>query len=280
MAVFVFLQALSMKQTMIRIATLTLLVAIACETAASAQSNAPAAAPCAPMASLAGSARPDPGMVLVQQICQDGMRVDTAAVAVGLGSAVAAPVAIKSGQSFATPATFTTPAGITLDTLSANGNQQRVSAGTNLLSIVNATGEFYSITSGHLSATVATQPIFYYVQSLKAVSAAPGTAFELDAKPAAVTFGVTAGALRTSRLVSVHLTAENKTIEGIRETDTIAPGGVSSVAYPVPFPLFKTFANAAAAAAFFTSQLHDAQAGGNEPQIENALENLDLVQGA
>jgi hypothetical protein len=80
-------------------------------------------------------------------------------------------------------------------------------------------------------------------------------------------------------LVSVHLTAEGKTIDGIRETDTIAPGGLATVAYPVPFPLFKTFANAADAEAFFTSQLHDAQAGGDEPQIENALQNIDLLQG-
>jgi hypothetical protein len=79
--------------------------------------------------------------------------------------------------------------------------------------------------------------------------------------------------------VSVHLATENKTIAGIRETDTIAPGELATVAYPVPFPVFKTFANAAEAEAFFTNQLHDAQSGGNEPQIENALENLDLVQG-
>jgi len=262
---------------MIRITTLTILVALACDTAASAQSNAPAAAPCAPMASLA-AARPDPGTVLVEQICQDGQRVDAATVAVGIGSATAVPTAIKSGQAFATPTTFATPPGITLDTLSANGNQQRISPSTSLLSIVNKGGEFYGITSGHLAASVTTQPIFYYVQSLKAVSASPGTAFEVDAKPAAVTFGVTAGALRTSRLVSVHLTAENKTIDGIRETDTIAPGNLATIAYPVPFPVFKTFANAAEAEAFFTSELHDAQAGGNEPQIENALENLDLVQ--
>lgn len=262
---------------MIRITALTLLVALACETTASAQSNASTA--CAPMGSLAGSAAPEPGMVLVQQICQDGQRVDTATVAVGIGSAAAVPTAIKSGQSFATPASFTTPPGITLDTLSANGNEQRISPSTSVLSIVNKTGEFYGVTTGHLAATVTTQPIFYYVQSLKAVSASPGTTFELDAKPSAVTFGVTAGALRTSRLVSVHLAAENKTIDGIRETDTIAPGELATVAYPVPFPVFKTFANAAQAEAFFTSQLHDAQSGGNEPQIENALENLDLVQG-
>jgi hypothetical protein len=259
--------------------TLTLLVALTSQTAAFAQSGASAATPCAPMGSLASATRPDAGMVLVQQICQDGQRVDSATVAVGIGSAAAVATAIKSGQSFATPATFTTPPGITLDTLSANGNQQRISPSTSLLSIVNASGEFYGITSGHLAASVTSQPIFYYVQSLKAVSAAPGTAFEIDAKPAAVTFGVTAGALRTSRLVSVHLTAEGKTIDGIRETDTIAPGGLATVAYPVPFPLFKTFANAADAEAFFTSQLHDAQAGGDEPQIENALQNIDLLQG-
>jgi len=260
---------------MIRITTLTILVALACETTAFAQ-NAPAA-PCAPPGSLT-AARPDPGMVLVQQICQDGQHVDAATVAVGIGSATAVPTAIKSGQAFATPATFTTPPGITLDTLSANGNQQRISPSTSLLSIVNKGGEFYGITSGHLAASVTTPPIFYYVQSLKAVSASPGTAFEIDAKPEAVTFGVTAGALRASRLVSVRLTAENKTIEGIRETDTIAPGNLATVAYPVPFPVFKTFANATEAEAFFTSELHEAQAGGNEPQIENALENLDLVQ--
>jgi hypothetical protein len=264
---------------MIRITALTLFVALACESTAFAQSGAPATAACAPMPSPAGTALPDAGTVLVRQICQDGRRVDAATVGIGIGSAAAVPTAIKSGQSFATPATFATPPGITLDTISANGSEQRISPSTSLLAIVNKTGEFYGVTSGHLAATVTTQPIFYYVQSLKAVSATPGTTFELDAKPKAVTFGVTAGALRTSRLVSVHLAAENKTIEGIRETDTIAPGELATVAYPVPFPVFKTFANAAEAEAFFTSQLHDAQSGGNEPQIENALENLDLVQG-
>jgi hypothetical protein len=121
---------------------------------------------------------------------------------------------------------------------------------------------------------------FYNIQSLKVIAASRGTVFEVDAKPdASVTFSITEGKISLARLVSIRLTAENRTVDGIRVTDTITPSGVASITYPVPFPIFKVFANAAEAENYFEQQLHAAQSNGDELQIEDALENIERVEG-
>jgi hypothetical protein len=223
---------------------------------------------------------PTSGALVIQQICVSGQRVASATIGVGVGDAQPKGTAVTTGQAFTSPATFSTPAGITLDVITSNGNQQRLAAGTTIVQNVGKFGEFFSMAVGHATAFVRHALSFYNFQSLKVVGAARGTVFDVDAKPnVSVTFSISEGKLTLSRLVTIRLIAEKQTIEGIRQTDTITPGGSSSITYTVPFGIFKDFTNAAEARQYFQSQLDAAQAAGDEMQIENSLLNIERVGG-
>jgi hypothetical protein len=245
-----------------------------------AQSAPTASGPCVATDALGATPLPAGGKVKIEQICSNGQRIGSAKIGVALGNAPPVATAIVTGSSFDTPATFTTDAGITIDVISSNGNQQRVSPSTSVFQSVGKLGELFSVATGNVRAFVSNRLSFYNVQSLKVIAASRGTIFDVDAKPdASVTFSITEGKLSLARLVSIRLTAENRTVDGIRVTDTITPSAVASITYPVPFPIFKVFANAAEAESYFEQQLHQAQSNGDSLQIENALENIEQVEG-
>jgi hypothetical protein len=245
-----------------------------------AQTAPASSGPCVATDALGATPLPAGGKVKIEQICSNGQRIGSAKIGVALGNAPAAATAIVTGSTFDTPATFTTDAGITIDVISSNGNQQRVSPSTSVFQSVGKLGELFSVATGNVRAFVSNRLSFYNVQSLKVIAASRGTIFDVDAKPdASVTFSITEGKLSLARLVSIRLTAENRTVDGIRVTDTITPSAVATITYPVPFPIFKVFANAAEAESFFEQQLHQAQSNGDSLQIENALENIEQVEG-
>jgi hypothetical protein len=245
-----------------------------------AQSAPAASGPCVATDALGATPLPAGGKVKIEQICSNGQRIGSAKIGVALGNASAVATAIVTGSTFDTPATFTTDAGITIDVISSNGNQQRVNPSTSVFQSVGKLGELFSVATGNVRAFVSNRLSFYNVQSLKVIAASRGTIFDVDAKPdASVTFSITEGKLSLARLVSIRLTAENRTVDGIRVTDTITPSAVASITYPVPFPIFKVFANAAEAEQYFEQQLHQAQSNGDSLQIEDALENIEQVEG-
>jgi uncharacterized membrane protein YgcG len=245
-----------------------------------AQSAPTGSGPCVATDALGATPLPAGGRVKIEQICSNGQRIASATIGVALGNAPSAATKIVTGASFDTPATFTTDAGITIDVISSNGNQQRVSPSTSVFQSVGKLGELFSVATGNVRAFVSNRLSFYNIQSLKVIAASRGTVFDVDAKPdASVTFSITEGKISLARLVSIRLTAENRTVDGIRVTDTITPSAVASITYPVPFPIFKVFANAAEAEAYFEQQLHQAQSNGDELQIEDALENIERVEG-
>jgi hypothetical protein len=245
-----------------------------------AQSAPAASGPCVATDALGATPLPAGGRVKIEQICSNGQRIGSAKIGVAIGNAPPVATAIVTGSSFDTPATFTTDAGITIDVISSNGNQQRVSPSTSVFQSVGKLGELFSVATGNVRAFVSNRLSFYNVQSLKVIAASRGTIFDVDAKPdASVTFSITEGKLSLARLVSIRLTAENRTVDGIRVTDTITPSAVASITYPVPFPIFKVFANAAEAEQYFEQQLHQAQSNGDSLQIEDALENIERVEG-
>jgi hypothetical protein len=245
-----------------------------------AQSAPAGSGPCVATDALGATPLPAGGKVKIEQICSNGQRIGSAKIGVALGNASAVATAIVTGSTFDTPATFTTDAGITIDVISSNGNQQRVNPSTSVFQSVGKLGELFSVATGNVRAFVSNRLSFYNVQSLKVIAASRGTIFDVDAKPdASVTFSITEGKLSLARLVSIRLTAENRTVDGIRVTDTITPSAVASITYPVPFPIFKVFANAAEAEQYFEQQLHQAQSNGDSLQIEDALENIEQVEG-
>lgn len=249
-------------------------------TGALAQSAPASSGPCVATDALGATPLPAGGMVKIEQICSNGQRIGSATIGVAIGNAPSAATKIVTGSSFDTPATFTTDAGITIDVISSNGNQQRVSPSTSVFQSIGKLGELFSVATGNVRAFVSNRLSFYNIQSLKVIAASRGTVFDVDAKPdASVTFSITEGKISLARLVSIRLTAENRTVDGIRVTDTITPSGVASITYPVPFPIFKVFANAAEAEGYFEQQLHQAQSNGDELQIEDALENIERVEG-
>jgi hypothetical protein len=236
--------------------------------------------PCVATDALGATPLPAGGKVKIEQICSNGQRIGSASIGVAFGNAPSAATKIVTGSTFDTPATFTTDAGITIDVISSNGNQQRVSPSTSVFQSVGKLGELFSVATGNVRAFVSNRLSFYNIQSLKVIAASRGTVFDVDAKPdASVTFSITEGKISLARLVSIRLTAENRTVDGIRVTDTITPSAVASITYPVPFPIFKVFANAAEAEQYFEQQLHQAQSNGDSLQIEDALENIERVEG-
>jgi hypothetical protein len=245
-----------------------------------AQSAPAGSGPCVATDALGATPLPAGGKVKIEQICSNGQRIGSATIGVAFGNAPSAATKIVTGSSFDTPATFTTDAGITIDVISSNGNQQRVSPSTSVFQSVGKLGELFSVATGNVRAFVSNRLSFYNIQSLKVIAASRGTVFDVEAKPdASVTFSITEGKISLARLVSIRLTAENRTVDGIRVTDTITPSAVASITYPVPFPIFKVFANAAEAENYFEQQLHQAQSNGDSLQIEDALENIERVEG-
>jgi hypothetical protein len=245
-----------------------------------AQSAPAGSGPCVATDALGATPLPAGGKVKIEQICSSGQRIGSATIGVAFGNAPSAATKIVTGSSFDTPATFTTDAGITIDVISSNGNQQRVSPSTSVFQSVGKLGELFSVATGNVRAFVSNRLSFYNIQSLKVIAASRGTVFDVEAKPdASVTFSITEGKISLARLVSIRLTAENRTVDGIRVTDTITPSAVASITYPVPFPIFKVFANAAEAEQYFEQQLHQAQSNGDSLQIEDALENIERVEG-
>jgi hypothetical protein len=262
------------------VATVLALSLSSASVGALAQSAPASSGPCVATDALGATPLPAGGKVKIEQICSNGQRIGSAKIGVAFGNAPAASTAIVTGSTFDTPATFTTDAGITIDVISSNGNQQRVSPSTSVFQSVGKLGELFSVATGNVRAFVSNRLSFYNVQSLKVIAASRGTIFDVDAKPdASVTFSITEGKLSLARLVSIRLTAENRTVDGIRVTDTITPSAVASITYPVPFPIFKVFANAAEAEQYFEQQLHQAQSNGDSLQIEDALENIERVEG-
>jgi hypothetical protein len=262
------------------VATVLALSLSSASVGAFAQSAPASSGPCVATDALGATPLPAGGKVKIEQICSNGQRIASAKIGVAFGNAPAAATAIVTGSTFDTPATFTTDAGITIDVISSNGNQQRVSPSTSVFQSVGKLGELFSVATGNVRAFVSNRLSFYNVQSLKVIAASRGTIFDVDAKPdASVTFSITEGKLSLARLVSIRLTAENRTVDGIRVTDTITPSAVASITYPVPFPIFKVFANAAEAEQYFEQQLHQAQSNGDSLQIEDALENIERVEG-
>jgi hypothetical protein len=262
------------------VATVLALSLSSASVGALAQSAPAGSGPCVATDALGATPLPAGGKVKIEQICSNGQRIASAKIGVALGNGPAAATAIVTGSTFDTPATFTTDAGITIDVISSNGNQQRVSPSTSVFQSVGKLGELFSVATGNVRAFVSNRLSFYNVQSLKVIAASRGTIFDVDAKPdASVTFSITEGKLSLARLVSIRLTAENRTVDGIRVTDTITPSALASITYPVPFPIFKVFANAAEAESYFEQQLHQAQSNGDSLQIEDALENIEQVGG-
>ncbi len=218
---------------------------------------------------------------LVQQICADGSAVQTdPAILVMLPDGTRYPKALAKGNGFSSGTSFSTPAGALVDFITRTGNQIRAFNGATWTVEVTPKGDFINVAAGRLRFFVQHALGAFSVYAAPVFGLVPGTVFDVDLTPGtAVTYSVSEGRVRLTRNVTIHLTSEQRDVDGIRQTDYIVAGGQNTITYRLPLGIFMTFANAAAAEQFFTKQLLDATAVGDQSTIEDSLLNIERVRG-
>jgi len=185
---------------------------------------------------------------------------------------------LTDGELFDSGTTFSTPAGTGIDFALLEANIVRVQSGSRFTINASPQATAIDLILGKLRFIVQEARKAFDVKGDHVVAGVSGTEFGLEVVPGqSETYDVTQGSVVVTRSLTIHLEAEKRDVAGIRESTVISADGTPSVTYALPFPLFKTFANAAEAREFFTQELRDATASGDKPAIENALSNIDLV---
>jgi hypothetical protein len=234
-------------------------------------SAAPPGAPCSASNQLDLTARPGHGAALVLQICGNGTSLASAA---GEGGT------IRVGDELPDGTTLSTPPGVTVDFISSNGNVIRAYSGNTWRLGSQAKGDFITAVTGKLDFLVRHALGAFGVYAAPVYGLVPGTDFSVDSHPgASVSFAVTDGRVRLTRQVTVHLQAENRDVEGIRQTDYISASGPepSSVTYVLPLQAL-AFASALVAKNFFAEQLRNALQIGDQGGIEDSSFNSLRVE--
>jgi hypothetical protein len=110
-------------------------------------------------------------------------------------------------------------------------------------------------------------------------AAAPGTVFDVDLDdPATATVSVSDGRVSVTRLVSIHLDAEERDVDQIRVTEYITAAGRSSVRYVRGSELWQHFGNASDARERFNRDLEEASKTQEGLLEEDARWNLGRLE--
>lgn len=122
---------------------------------------------------------------------------------------------------------------------------------------------------------------FFRVDVGRFIAAVHGTVFDISLDdPASVTFAVTDGTVSVTRLVSIRLQDENRTVDQIRVTEYLTAGARATATYARGAELWQTFQNTSAAQARFNHDLQNAQAENDVLLEQDAQWNLGRLSGA
>ncbi len=254
--------------------------------AADSPSLPPAAVgqPCTNPGNLRGSdaKAPDAGDVAtVAQLCASGVSaatLDRVPFSDGSGSAVEA-ITIARDRSLHPLSALGTPESATMDIRSRNGNWTHLYSGAFWRApAITANGEIQAIDRGHATFSVSQALGYFGVVLPRFLARVKGTVFDVDFTPdRSAGFSVSEGTVAITRTVAIRLRDENRTIDGIRETDVITAGGKSSIQYALPLPIEHVFQNESEATHEYTQQLQSAITSGDPEVVEDALNNISIV---
>jgi hypothetical protein len=221
-------------------------------------------------------------VAVVEQLCTGGVSVASlphAPIIVPPATTVSTPQ-LDRGQSLPPLISLGAPGGAEIDLRSGNGNFTHLFSGALWHApAINGKGELQSIDSGHASFSVASALGYFAVVMPRFLARVKGTIFDVDYEPAkSASFKVSEGSVAIVRIVTIHLNQENKTIDGIRQTDVISANGKNHIEYALPLALL-FFQNAGQAEQQFTQQLQQATLDGDPELVDDALNNIEILTG-
>jgi hypothetical protein len=246
---------------------------------------APAGQPCTAPDKLRGSpgVAPKSGDVaVVEQLCAGGVSVASlphAPIIIPPATTVSTPQ-LDRGQSLPPLVSLGAPGSAEIDLRSGNGNFTHLFSGALWHApAINGKGELQSIDSGHASFSVASALGYFAVVMPRFLARVKGTIFDVDYEPGkSASFKVTEGSVAIVRIVTIHLNQENRTIDGIRQTDVITANGKNHIEYALPLGLL-LFQNAGQAEQQFEQELQQATVDGDPELVDDALNNIEIVTG-
>ncbi len=173
------------------------------------------------------------------------------------------------------------PSGAAVDIRTVNGNWTHLFSGAFWRApAITSKGELQAIDSGHAEFSVAAALGYFAVVMPRFLARVKGTIFDVDYEPGeSASFSVTEGTVDVVRIIAIHLIEENRTIDGIRQTETINAGGKSTVQYHVSLQPERTFKNLNEATQEYNEELQAATTAGDPVEIDDALNNISVVTG-
>jgi hypothetical protein len=173
------------------------------------------------------------------------------------------------------------PDAAAIDIRTINGNWTHLFSGAYWHApAITAKGELQAIDTGHARFSVAAALGYFAVVLPRFLARVKGTIFDVDYEPGQfVSFSVSEGSVAIVRITAVHLLDENRTVDGIRETDVINATGKNSIQYKLPLQIERTFKNANEAEKQFEQELRSATSDGDPQLVDDALNNIQLITG-
>ncbi len=241
---------------------------------------------CTPASDLRGSTVKEPAagdVATVAQLCLNDFSQDSLAHIPFSGGA-GAPVSdatVTRDESLPPLSALGTGEATSIDIRSRNGNWAHLFSGAFWRApAITEQGEIQAIDRGQARFAVAASLGYFAVVMPRFLARVKGTEFLVDYEPDKVaSFSVSEGRVAITRIVAVRLVEENRTVDGIRQTDEIVADGRSSIEYRLPLPLFRQFKNLHEAEQAFSDRLQAAVQSGDPQTIDDALNNLQLITG-
>jgi hypothetical protein len=173
------------------------------------------------------------------------------------------------------------PESSAIDIRTRNGNWTHLFSGSFWHApAITTHGELQAIDKGHARFSVAAALGYFAVVMPRFLARVKGTIFDVDYEPGQyVTFSVSEGTVAIVRITAIHLQDENRTIDGIRETDIITAVGKNIIKYKLPLTVDQQYKNADEATKALNAQLQAATENGDPQLIDDSLNNIQLVTG-
>lgn len=252
---------------------------------AASQPPASLGSACTPFADLRGSDVRSPAsgdVATVSQLCLRGDSVRTLSrvpFSDKPGASIS-EIELARDASLHPLASIGAPGGSAVDIRSRNGNWTHLYGGAFWRApAITASGEIQAVDRGHAEFSVAASLGYFAVVLPRFLARVKGTIFDVDYEPSSAAFSVREGTVAITRTSAIRLLDENRSIDGIRFTDTITAAGPSSIVYALPLHVERDFQNEAQAEQYLTAQLQQAIETRDPQAVDDALSNLQIVTG-